>query len=101
MVQPRRVVIERFTQGLYRWSAMRTRLTVSMCCLFGVIATFALPLLAADVVAPSSEEHAHHHHTTDAGGTRRSVLHYQVPDVELVRDDGRHVSLPAEMNDGR
>jgi len=80
---------------------MRTRLTVSMCCLFGVIATFAVPLLAADVVAPSAEEHAHHHHTTDAGGTRRSVLHYQVPDVELVRDDGRHVSLPAEMNDGR
>jgi len=72
-----------------------------MCCLFGVIATFAVPLLAADVVAPSAEEHAHHHHTTDAGGTRRSVLHYQVPDVELVRDDGRHVSLPAEMNDGR
>jgi protein SCO1/2 len=69
--------------------------------LFGVIATFAVPLLAADVVAPSAEEHAHHHHTTDAGGTRRSVLHYQVPDVELVRDDGRHVSLPAEMNDGR
>jgi protein SCO1/2 len=26
---------------------------------------------------------------------------YSVPDVQLVRDDGRHVSLPAEMNDER
>lgn len=29
------------------------------------------------------------------------MLRYQVPDVELVREDGRHVQLPAEMNDGR
>ena len=26
---------------------------------------------------------------------------YVVPDIKLVRDDGREVSLPAEMNDGR
>src|ERR1700722_19161454 len=26
---------------------------------------------------------------------------YEVPDVQLVRDDGKRVSLPREMNDGR
>ena len=30
-----------------------------------------------------------------------SSAHYTVPTVELVRDDGKRVSLPAEMNDGR
>ena len=30
-----------------------------------------------------------------------SEAHYTVPSVELVRDDGKRVSLPEEMNDGR
>jgi protein SCO1 len=59
------------------------------------------PLLAASAEQPTADEHVHHHHTQDIIETRRSTLPYQVPDVELVRDDGRHVRLPAEMNDGR
>jgi len=31
----------------------------------------------------------------------RSVVGYTVPQVELVRDDGKTVSLPEELNDGR
>ena len=31
----------------------------------------------------------------------RSIAQYAIPDVRLVRDDGRAVSLPEEMNDGR
>jgi protein SCO1 len=72
-----------------------------MCCVFGVAATCGTALLAANAAQPAADEHAHHHHTQDTIETRRSALHYQVPDVELVRDDGRHVRLPAEMNDGR
>lgn len=30
-----------------------------------------------------------------------SMADYEVPDVQLVRDDGKHVSLAQEMNDGR
>ncbi len=71
---------------------MRTRLTALMCCcVFGLAAA----------AQPPADEHAHHHHTEATFDTHRSSLRYQVPDVELVRDDGRQVSLPAEMSDGR
>lgn len=30
-----------------------------------------------------------------------STARYTVPDIELIRDDGKHISLPKEMNDGR
>jgi protein SCO1/2 len=36
-----------------------------------------------------------------ARGPVRSVRDYAVPPVRLVRDDGKVVSLPEEMNDGR
>jgi len=36
-----------------------------------------------------------------AGGPIRSIRKYAVPAVRLVRDDGKVVSLPDEMNDGR
>jgi protein SCO1 len=39
----------------------------------------------------------------DAGARQISIstVDYSVPDIQLVRDDGKHVSLPAEMDDGR
>jgi protein SCO1 len=41
-------------------------------------------------------------HGTDAGhGPAISTVPYVVPDVSLVRDDGKAVSLPREMDDGR
>ncbi len=36
-----------------------------------------------------------------ASGPTRTIREYPVPDVRLVRDDGKAISLPAEMNDGR
>ncbi len=48
-----------------------------------------------------ADEHAHHHHAPVDIDTHRSTLRYRVPNIELVRDDGRHVSLLAEMDDGR
>ena len=50
--------------------------------------------------ADAADPHAHHHHQASAE-TTRSMANYSVPDLKLVRDDGRAVSLPDEMNDGR
>ena len=36
-----------------------------------------------------------------AGGPIKSIRKYSVPSVRLVRDDGKTVSLPDEMDDGR
>jgi protein SCO1/2 len=36
-----------------------------------------------------------------AGGPTRSLREYSIPDVQLVRDDGKAVSLHEEMDDGR
>jgi protein SCO1/2 len=67
----------------------------------------ALALLLAILGAPrlaaagetAAGEHAHHHHVIPE--LRRSVVDYSVPDVKLVRDDGKTVALPDEVNDGR
>ncbi len=37
----------------------------------------------------------------DAGGVRRSLAEYAVPQVQLVRDDGKNVTLQDELKDGR
>ena len=74
---------------------MRSCLTALVCWLCGVTVTCSL------VSTSRADDHSHHHHTPDTTETHRNVLPYRVPDVELVRDDGRHVRLPAEMNDGR
>lgn len=41
------------------------------------------------------------HHAGAARDTMRSVAHYRIPDVRLVRDDDRVVSLREEIDDGR
>ena len=48
----------------------------------------------------ASDPHAGHHADTNRT-TRRSEAAYVMPDVTLVRDDGRHVSLFKELDDGR
>ena len=44
--------------------------------------------------------HADHQMAMTAN-VQRSEANYTTPDVKLVRDDGKTVSLPAELNDGR
>jgi protein SCO1/2 len=39
--------------------------------------------------------------TGAAPGAGRTSAEYKVPEVKLVRDDGKSVSLPQELNDGR
>ena len=45
----------------------------------------------------------HAHHRLDAAQSTVSRLtgNYEIPAIELVRDDGARVSLPQELNDGR
>jgi protein SCO1/2 len=55
---------------------------------------------AAQTASSGEDPHAHHHMGMNAL-VQRSLAEYSVPDVKLVRDDGRTVSLPAELDDGR
>lgn len=64
----------------------------------------ALPwgLAAAQAPAMSDAEqaaHARHHAARDA--IRRTQSDYHIPELRLVRDDGRPVSLLQELDDGR
>lgn len=43
----------------------------------------------------------HVHAQAAAGAARVSVVDYAVPEVTLLRDDGRRVALPRELDDGR
>ncbi|KVD33883.1 hypothetical protein WI82_04220 [Burkholderia ubonensis] len=53
---------------------------------------------AAESAAESADMHMHH---AVAPGTTHSMADYALPPVELVRDDGKTVSLVDELNDGR
>jgi protein SCO1/2 len=50
--------------------------------------------------AAAADPHAHHHMSATQS-VQRSEAQYTAPDVTLVRDDGKTVSLPEELNDGR
>jgi protein SCO1/2 len=50
---------------------------------------------------PGMDAHAHHHMMMDNNQITRSVVNYPVPQLVLVRQDGKSVSLDGELNDGR
>lgn len=64
----------------------------------GMIAPMASVTFAEDTAA-IGDPHAHHHVATPE--TTRRIAEYTVPQVRLIRDDGKTVSLSEEMNDGR
>jgi protein SCO1/2 len=64
-------------------------------------------LIAADSWAgnnaasdPVVAAHDHHQASNDVD-VRRSVTQFAIPNVTLLRDDGKAVNLPAELDDGR
>lgn len=59
----------------------------------------AAPYAFAADAAVGADPHAHHHHMMT--GSMRSTVDYALPPVNLVRDDGKTVSLIDELNDGR
>ena len=65
----------------------------------GCIAAVALGLWAPGArAADAADPHAHHHLAPEAARTSAA---YAVPDVELVRDDGKSVLFSKELDDGR
>jgi protein SCO1 len=70
----------------------------------GLIAgALSLPGAAASDVADPHAAHQHAAEEAAQGGSRasRSMANYTLPNLQLVRDDGRHVVLANELNDGR
>ena len=64
--------------------------------------TVVAPLIGlAAVGAALSQESSGESAAPPASHAFRSIAQYPIPDVRHVRDDGKAVSLPAEMNDGR
>ncbi len=67
-----------------------------------VLAAASMPSLGADaapMAGMAEDMHAHHHHPMPQ--TSRMTAEYAVPHVNLVRDDGKIVALPDELDDGR
>ena len=70
--------------------------------LFGSLAVALWSVSAIGALAVAAgviDEHARHHHAVSANA--RSTVSYSVPDITLVRDDGKAVQLAREMDDGR
>jgi protein SCO1 len=76
---------------------VRFKLILMATCLARSALACAAPAAEAPLL---TGEHAHHHASAPSS-TARTVAHYRIPDVELVRDDARKVRLDAEINDGR
>ncbi len=56
------------------------------------------PMASVSFAEESSDPHAHHRMAPE---TSRRMAEYTVPQVTLMREDGKTVSLPEELNDGR
>lgn len=67
---------------------------------FFVASSVFVPVAIADDGQDAHGTHHHHHHHT-MPKTTRMTAEYVIPQVMLVRDDGKTVSLPDELNDGR
>ena len=67
--------------------------------LTSALATAAMVLSTVPVRAHDADAHAHHRQATPE--TTRSIVEYTIPDVKLVRADGRTVELSRELDDGR
>lgn len=65
----------------------------------GMVGSLVAVTLAADM--PNMHDQRAHHHMMQMPETTRRTAEYTVPNVDLVRDDGKSVSLPDELNDGR
>jgi protein SCO1/2 len=68
-----------------------------------VAAAAALSITTGAAASDPSDPHAHCREAASQGMTRatRSTADYALPHVTLVRDDGKTVSFPDELDDGR
>ena len=79
-----------------RTAKLRIGAFVLTCMAFAATAAWCAPAGDAE---PVVDPHMHHHMM--AGMTTRTTAQYTLPSVDLVRDDGKTVSLIRELNDGR
>ncbi len=63
------------------------------------VACMAGPIAEGVMAQSAPDPHAEQHHISP--GTTRILAEYTVPQVKLVRADGKTVSLAEELNDGR
>ncbi|OIR16351.1 hypothetical protein GALL_30730 [mine drainage metagenome] len=69
------------------------------------LALIALAVLGFSTSIPGAEledvgsMHAHHHMVMEQ--TKHQIVDYKLPQIQLVREDGKNVSLIEELNDGR
>lgn len=75
---------------------MRQSHTIKLCIWVSFVS-----VSAALADAPSAVDPHAHHQLDMSRALHRSEASYVIPAVELVRDDGKTVSLPAELDDGR
>ncbi len=75
------------------------RFAVPMSCALALLAAGAVS--AGDAPPPGDPAAASHREHASGGGLRRSETNYVIPAVTLLRDDGKRVALPAELDDGR
>jgi protein SCO1/2 len=75
---------------------IRTGIWVSL-----VIASAAMARTPASMNTHAAGDPQAHHPTSTSGDLQRLEAAYVIPAVDLVRDDGKTVSLPAELDDGR
>lgn len=71
-----------------------------------VLASTSTPAVFAEEVekgeSRAHEQHEHHHQmASQPAPVARSEVNYQIPDVTVVREDGKKVSFVKEMDDGR
>jgi protein SCO1/2 len=77
---------------------MKTAIRLYVCAFWlwgaGTVGPAAVCAFAEEV----NDMHAHHHFTS---AMMRTTADYALPPVSLIRDDGKTVLLPDELNDGR
>ncbi|HEX6827961.1 MAG TPA: SCO family protein [Burkholderiales bacterium] len=66
--------------------------------LLAVFSSVSLVLAAGAAPEPA---HDHHQHEAAKTGYQRSVEKYFLPQLTLIREDGRKVEFPKDMDDGR
>lgn len=82
---------------------MKTFIQLSLSALIAAgMSSAAVSATLATSGMDQQDEHAGHHHMMHMlPQTTRTQVDYVVPQVKLVRDDGKTVSLPDELSDGR
>ncbi|MEQ1806337.1 MAG: SCO family protein, partial [Burkholderiaceae bacterium] len=65
--------------------------------LFGALAL----ALSAPASRAADDPHAHHRHADPTPGYKRQLANYRIPELSLVRSDGKSVPFQREIDDGR